>query len=157
MLYQDLLIPLEMGTESEESLQQAVYLGAGDKTELVKEDRRGESGDLNLTYLLPLLSHLLQALLVGKQNEWGKSLRRISRERGRSGVGGCNRRPTEMAVRQGDWIWRRWASLAGVARVFPGNLLQLGAGDKTMNGGEEFGGERLCGVGREAAVSVLQS
>lgn len=64
-----------------------MYLGAGDKIELIKADRR-ESGALNLTYLLPLLSYLLQALLVGKQNEWGESLWTASRESSRSGVGG---------------------------------------------------------------------
>lgn len=51
MLNQDLLSPLEIGAESEERLQQAVYLGVGAKTELVREDRR-ESWDLKLTYLL---------------------------------------------------------------------------------------------------------
>lgn len=83
-----------------------MHLGAGDKTELVKEDM-GEGGHLNLTYLLPSLSYFLQALLVGKQNEWGESSGRTSKENGRSGVGGHNKRPTEWTVRQGDWIWRR--------------------------------------------------
>lgn len=65
MCHQDLLSPLEMEAEREESLRHRVYYRTGDETEGLDLEQRRESGDLNPPALLACLICGLLASLEG--------------------------------------------------------------------------------------------